>query len=136
MLCLPGPLQTGGGSHRPYRVDPRFGGPEYETIGALGSLCEIGDIKAIAKGNERCQQYGIDTISVGVCIAFAMECAENGILSSEATDGLDISFGNADAMLALIEKIGKREGIGQHITDSFPLSDLFDQREHGIGIAE
>lgn len=101
----------------PYRVDPRFGGPEYETIGSLGSLCEIGDIKAIARGNERCQQYGIDTISVGVCIAFAMECAENGILSSEAADGLDMSFGNADAMLALIEKIGKREGIGDVLAE-------------------
>jgi aldehyde:ferredoxin oxidoreductase len=101
----------------PYSVDPRFGGPEYETIGALGSLCEIGDIKAIAKGNERCQQYGIDTISVGVCIAFAMECAENGLLSSEDADGLEISFGNADAMLALIEKIGKREGIGDMLAE-------------------
>ena len=101
----------------PYSVNPRFGGPEYETIGALGSLCEIGDIKAIAKGNELCQEYGLDTISAGVSIAFAMECFENGILTTDDTDGLEISFGNADAMLKLIELIGNRQGVGDILAE-------------------
>ncbi len=96
----------------PYSVDVRFGGPEYETLAALGSLCEVGDLKAVAKGNELCQRYGLDTISTGVCIAFAMECYENGILSTDETGGLKLSFGNAEAMLRLIEMIGTREGIG------------------------
>ncbi len=101
----------------PYSVNPRFGGPEYETIGALGSLCEIGDIKAIAKGNELCQEYGLDTISTGVSIAFAMECFENGILTTDDTDGLEVSFGNADAMLKLIELIGNRQGVGDILAE-------------------
>ena len=101
----------------PYTVNPRFGGPEYETIGALGSLCEIGDIKAIAKGNELCQQYGLDTISTGVCIAFAMECFENDILSTDDTGGMALTFGNTEAMLKLIEMIGKRQGIGDILAE-------------------
>ena len=96
----------------PYSVDPRFGGPEYETLGALGSLCEVGDIRAIAKGNELCQRYGLDTIAAGNAIAFAMDCYESGILTTADTDGLEITFGNAEVMLKLIEMITKREGIG------------------------
>jgi len=101
----------------PYSVDPRFGGPEYETIGSLGSLCEIGDIKAIAKGNELCQQYGLDTISAGVSIAFAMECFANGIIGTEDTGGIDLTFGNAEAMLTLLEMIGNRQGIGDILAE-------------------
>ena len=69
------------------KVDPKFGGPEYETIGAMGSLCGIGNLEVIAKAHERCNDLGIDTISAGVTIAFAMECYENGILTKEDTDG-------------------------------------------------
>ena len=101
----------------PYSVNPRFGGPEYETIGSLGSLCEIGDIKAIAKGNELCQEYGLDTISAGVAIAFAMECFENDIITTDDTDGLEVSFGNAEAMLKLLELIGNRKGIGDILAE-------------------
>ena len=96
----------------PYHVDPEYGGPEYETLGALGSLCGIGDLKAIAMANQLCGAYGIDTISAGTTIAFAMECFEKGILTSRDTDGVDLRFGNAEAMIAMVEKIGKREGIG------------------------
>lgn len=97
---------------QPYRVDPKYGGPEYETIASLGSLCGIDDLPAVAKGNERCGALGLDTISTGVCIAFAMECFERGILTEQDTDGLKLRFGNAAAMLELIEKIARREGIG------------------------
>jgi len=102
----------------PYKVDPEYGGPEYETLGALGSLCGIGDLKAIAMGNQLCGAYGIDTISTGTTIAFAMECFEKGILTLRDTDGIKLEFGSAEAMVALVEKIGKREGFGNLLGES------------------
>ncbi len=93
-------------------VTAKYGGPEYETIGSSGSVCGIGDLKAIAKFHQICGEYVMDTISVGMTIAFAMECFENGILTRADTDGLDLRFGNAEAMLALTEKIARREGLG------------------------
>ncbi len=83
----------------PYFVDPIYGGPEYETVAAFGSLCGIADLNAIAKANQICNAYGLDTISVGSLIAFALECYENGILTKGDTDGLDLRFGNTEAML-------------------------------------
>jgi aldehyde:ferredoxin oxidoreductase len=100
-----------------YRVDPEYGGPEYETIGAFGSLCGVGNLKAVARANQLCQAYTLDTISTGASIAFAMECFENGIISQEDTGGLDLRFGNADAMLRMIEMIGKREAFGDILAD-------------------
>jgi aldehyde:ferredoxin oxidoreductase len=99
------------------RVDPAFGGPEYETLASLGSDCGIDDLPAICKGHELCQRYGLDTISVGGTIAFAMECFENGILTKKDTGGMELKFGNADAMLKTIELITKREGIGDLLAE-------------------
>lgn len=93
-------------------VIAKYGGPEYETIGSSGSVCGIGDLKAIAKFHQICGEYVMDTISVGMTIAWAMECFETGILTTADTDGLELNFGNAEVMLALTEKIGKREGFG------------------------
>jgi aldehyde:ferredoxin oxidoreductase len=90
----------------------RGAGPEYETLGSLGSMCLVDDLKAVAKANELCNRYGIDTISTGSVIAFAMEAFERGILRRGDADGLDLSWGNAAAVIALVEKIGRREGIG------------------------
>lgn len=101
----------------PYNVDPRYGGPEYETVGSLGSICGIDDLPAVCKGNELCNAYGLDTISAGVSIGFAMECYEKGILTREQLDGIDAHFGNPQAMLALLEKIARREGIGNLLAD-------------------
>lgn len=95
-----------------YDIDPRFGGPEYETAGAFGSNLEIGDIELISKAHELCNRYSIDTISTGMTIGFAMECFENGIITKEDTDGLELRFGNADATLKLIEKIAMKDGFG------------------------
>ncbi len=94
-------------------VDPVYGGPEYETIVALGSICGIDDLKYVAKANELCNKWGIDTISTGMTIAFAMHCYEEGILTKEDTDGLDLYFGNKKAVLMLIEKIARKEGFGR-----------------------
>jgi len=100
-----------------YLVEPMYGGPEYETLASLGSLCGINDLKAIAKGNELCQKYTLDTISTGGVIAFAMECYEQGIIDKGDTDGIDLEFGNAQAMLAMIEKIALREGLGDILAE-------------------
>ncbi|MFC2032813.1 aldehyde ferredoxin oxidoreductase family protein [Chloroflexota bacterium] len=101
----------------PYKVDPRYGGPEYEAIAALGSNCGIDDLKAIAKGNELTNAYGLDCISCGSVIAFAMECFENGILSKGDTGGLDLRFGNASAMLQMIRQIALRQGLGSILAE-------------------
>ena len=100
-----------------YQVDPAYGGPEYETLGAFGSACGIDNLRAIARANELCNRYGLDTISTGMSIAFAMECFENGLLSREECDGLDLTWGNAATMLALVEKIAHREGIGDLLAE-------------------
>ncbi len=93
-------------------VVAKYGGPEYETIGAGGSACGIGDLKTVAKFNQICAEYVLDTISVGMTVAFAMECFERGVLTPADTDGVDLRFGNGEALLALTEKIAKREGLG------------------------
>jgi aldehyde:ferredoxin oxidoreductase len=97
----------------PISVDIRYGGPEYETIAAFGSNCGVDDAVALMKANEICARHGIDTISAGVCVSFAMECYERGILTKAETDGLELNFGNAGAMIALVEKIVRREGFGE-----------------------
>ena len=98
-------------------MDPRYGGPEYETLGSFGSSCGVDDLEAICKANEICNTYAIDTISTGMTIAFAMECYENGILTREDMDGLDAKFGNAEAMVKLTEKIARREGVGDLLAE-------------------
>ena len=103
--------------HEPYQVDPAYGGPEYETLGALGSACGIDNLHAVAKGAELCNAYSLDTISTGVSIAFAMECYERGLLTSEQTQGIRLEFGNAEAMLRTIELIARREGIGNLLAE-------------------
>jgi len=87
-------------------------GPDYEAVFGFGSMCEVDDIKAICKADEICDHYGLDLMSTSCTIAWAMECYEKGIITKEDTGGIDLRFGNAEAMLAMAEKIGKREGLG------------------------
>jgi aldehyde:ferredoxin oxidoreductase len=94
-----------------------YGGPEYETIASFGPNCGISDLQAIAKANEMCNAYMLDSISTGSAIAFAMECFEHGLIGLEDTDGLDLRFGNADAMLTMIERIAKRQGLGDTLAE-------------------
>ncbi len=101
----------------PWNVDPIYGGPEYEALAALGSNCGIDNLEAVAKANEICNRCSLDVISTGVTIAFAMECYENGILTSKDTEGLDLRFGNADAMVKMVQKIAYREGIGNILAE-------------------
>ena len=100
-----------------YGVDSRYGGPEYETMAALGTNLNILDLKAIAKGNEICNRYCMDTISMGMTIAFACECFEKSIITPADTDGLELRFGDADLMLRLLEMTARREGFGDLLAE-------------------
>jgi aldehyde:ferredoxin oxidoreductase len=97
----------------PFLVDPRYGGPEYETVGTMGSYCGVSDLAAVARANQLCNMYGMDTISCGATVAWAMDCFEQGLLTPEDTDGIDLRFGNAEALVQMVERIGKREGLGR-----------------------
>lgn len=88
------------------------GGPEYETLGAFGAKCMVSDINTVAKASYVCNDLGMDTISAGQTIAVAMEWYEKGLLTASDTDGIDLSWGNAEALIPLVEKMAFREGIG------------------------
>ena len=90
---------------------------EYEPLWAMGPYCGIDRLDAIIKGCELCNYYGIDSISAGVIVGFAMDCFESGILTAKDMDGIEARFGNHEAMVKLIEKIGKREGIGDVLAE-------------------
>ncbi|MBL7201839.1 MAG: aldehyde ferredoxin oxidoreductase family protein [Anaerolineae bacterium] len=101
----------------PFRVDPRYGGPEYETIGTMGSYCGVDDLAAIARAHQLCDMYGIDTITCGATIAWAMECFERGLIDLEDTEGIELRFGNAHALVQMVELIAKREGFGRVLSE-------------------
>ncbi len=101
----------------PGMVDPLYGGPEYETVGTFGSYCGVADLEYVSLANQLCNMYGLDTISCGATIAFAMECYEKGLLNEEECDGIKLNFGNEKALPILIEKIAKREGIGELLAE-------------------
>ena len=92
-------------------------GPDYETIYAFGSNCDINDPEVIIAADRLCDEYGIDTISCGVSVGFAMECFERGLISKEDTGGIDLTFGNGDALLDVIHLIAKKEGIGERLSE-------------------
>lgn len=101
----------------PGLVDPLYGGPEYETVGTFGSYCGVTSLEYVSLANQLCNMYGVDTISCGATIAFAMECFEKGLLDEEACDGIKLKFGNAEALPTLIEKIAMRQGIGDLLAE-------------------
>jgi len=92
-------------------------GPEYETVNTLGAMCGVSDMNAVTMANYLCNEYGLDTISTGATIAFAMECFERGILTKVQTGGLALQFGDAPLVVELVEKIAKREGIGDLLAE-------------------
>jgi aldehyde:ferredoxin oxidoreductase len=92
-------------------------GPEYETLAGFGGNCLCDDLNAIARMNDLCNRYGLDTISTSGAIAFAMEAYEKGLISEEQTGGLDLTWGNAEAMIEAIHGIAHREGIGELLAD-------------------
>ncbi|MFN2188946.1 MAG: aldehyde ferredoxin oxidoreductase family protein, partial [Candidatus Promineifilaceae bacterium] len=101
----------------PYKVSPHYGGPEYETTSTFGNYCGINDLAAIAKANEFCNKYGMDTISCGATISWAYEAFNEGKLTLEDTGGLDLSWGNAESMVKLTKQIAKRKGFGDLLAE-------------------
>jgi len=95
---------------------------EYEPLWAMGPYCGIDRLDAIIKGMDLCNYYGIDSISAGVIVGFAMDCYENEILTEKDLDGIDARFGNHEALVQLIEKIGKREGIGDILAEGVKIA--------------
>lgn len=145
-------------AHDPYELDPEYATPEYESTAALSSLCMNDSLVATLKAIELCNMYGIDTMSTGVTIAFAMECYEKGLLTKKDADGLALTWGNHEAMIKLVEKIAKRKGIGDLLAEGsrkaaerlggraeefamhvkgmeFPLHEVRGMKGHGLGIA-
>lgn len=101
----------------PYGVEEGVEGPEYETVASFGPNCGISEPEVIAKANNLCNEYGLDTISAGGVIAFAMECFEKGILTEEDTRGIKLRFGEGEALLEVLRMIGEREGLGDILAE-------------------
>jgi aldehyde:ferredoxin oxidoreductase len=98
--------------YKGHKVDPFYGGVEYETIGTFGSYCGINDLRAISLAHQICAEWGVDTIACGATIAFAMELYENEVINRGDTGGIELKYGNADAMLAMLDQIVRKEGFG------------------------
>ncbi len=97
-------------------VEPRYGGPEYETLGTFGSYCGVSDLDAVSYANQLCNMYGLDTIGAGATVAWAMECFENGVLTEEEV-GFPLRFGDAAAMVRATEMLATREGFGNVLAE-------------------
>jgi aldehyde:ferredoxin oxidoreductase len=101
----------------PYKADPHYGGPEYETTSTFGNYCGVSDLAAIAKANEICNKYGMDTISCGATISWAMECFEQELITVEDTGGIELRFGSSEVLVKMTEMIAKREGFGNILAE-------------------
>lgn len=108
-----GIMSVPGGKYPVYETHK----PEYETVAAFGNMCLNDDLHSIFKLNDMCNRSGLDTISAGSVIAFAMECYENGIITKADTDGIELTWGNAEAIVVMTDKIIRREGFGDILAD-------------------
>jgi len=100
-----------------YEVDPVYGGPEYESLASLGSICGVDNLEAVIYANQLCNAYGLDTISTGVTIGWVMECFDRGLLTAEDTGGVEVRFGDHKAMTQLVEQIANRDGFGNLLAE-------------------
>ena len=91
--------------------------PEYETLGMFGASCLNNNVDSIIMANDICNRYGVDTISAGACIAFAIECYESGIITKDDTDGIELTWGNHRSIVAMTEKMVRKEGFGSLVAD-------------------
>jgi aldehyde:ferredoxin oxidoreductase len=101
----------------PFAIKDQMHRPEYQSLAALGGMLMNDNLEAVIKANDICNRYGIDTAGVGGAIAMAMECYENGLIGREETDGIELTWGNAEAIVAMVEKIARREGFGAVLAD-------------------
>jgi len=102
----------------PYKT-VKGGGPEYETLNMLGGNCLVDSVEAVCLANELCNRYGIDTIDVGALTSYAMECFEAGLISVEDTGGINLRFGDEEAMLECVRMIGENKNIGAILSKGF-----------------
>ncbi len=91
--------------------------PEYETLAAFGTMCLNDNLESIVKINDICNRYGVDTISAGCAIAFAIECYENGLITSKDTEGIELRWGNHEAIVDMTQRLVRREGFGDILAD-------------------
>lgn len=116
--CFACAIRCKGSVSVPGKADPEYGGPEYETCATFGSYCGNTDLGDICEANQLCNMYGIDTISCGATIAWAIDCFEKGILTKAQTDGMELKFGNGIPFAKLIKKIAYKEpGIGELLAE-------------------
>lgn len=122
--CYRCPIGCGGlmKKGKMYEYEAGVHKPEYETIAMLGSNCLNADLESVIKMNDICNRYGLDTISVGATIAFVIECFEKGVITKADTDGLEMTWGNSKAIVAMTEKLAKREGFGDLIADGVKIT--------------
>jgi len=113
-MACGGHMKAGDGA---YKYPAGVHKPEYETMGAFGSMCLNTNLDSITMANEICNLHGLDTISAGCTIAFAIECFENEIITKGETDGIELTWGNHEAIIAMTEKMAKREGFGDVLAD-------------------
>jgi len=121
--CWQCPIACGGHmkvTSGPFAVEGHK--PEYETLGSFGTMCLNDNIESIIKLNDICNRAGLDTISAGCTIAFAMECYENGLITKDDTDGIELTWGNAEAMVAMTQKIADRDGFGDLLADGVKIA--------------
>jgi aldehyde:ferredoxin oxidoreductase len=122
--CWHCPLACGGLMKKGTEYDYEAGAikPEYETLVAFGALCLNNNLESIVKATDICNRYGVDTIAAGSAIALAIECYENGIITSKDTDGVELKWGNHQAIITMLEKLAKREGFGAVLADGVKLA--------------
>jgi len=113
-IACGGIMKAGTGE---YKYEAGAHKPEYETLAMFGSNCLNDNLDSIIVAGDICNRYGLDTISAGACIAFTIECYENGIITKEDTDGLEMTWGNHKSIVAMTEKLAKRQGFGDIIAD-------------------
>ncbi len=113
-IACGGHMKAGTGE---YQYEAGAHKPEYETLAMFGSNCLNSNLESIIKINDICNRYGLDTISTGASIAFTIECYENGLITQKDTDGLEMTWGNHRSIVAMTEKLAKREGFGGIIAD-------------------
>jgi aldehyde:ferredoxin oxidoreductase len=115
--CVESCKRSVEGEKGQFKVTRRYGGPEYETIGLHGSNLGVDDIFAVAAANERCNALGLDTISTGVTLSWAVECYERGLLTTQDTHGIELKWNDPATYLSLISDIARRQGFGDLLAE-------------------
>jgi aldehyde:ferredoxin oxidoreductase len=119
VVACGGLMKEGSGE---YEYEAGVHKPEYETVSMFGTNCLNDNIESIIKANDICNRLGLDTISAGATIAFAIECYENGLITTEDTGGVELTWGNHKAIIAILEALGRREGFGDVLADGVRLA--------------